>query len=104
MKSLTLVRLVVATLAVMPMAAISRDTEVLQSCINTFVTENFPGQSPTIRIEDNVGSILPLQFKPTRMKLVANSKLSGEVLATAVCNLDKGIVVVGAVEKIAAVR
>jgi hypothetical protein len=101
----TFARLAVAVLAVSPMAAYSNDSQVLQSCINAFVAENFPGQSPTIRIEETSGYMLPLQLvKSPKVKLIANRKVSGEVLATATCSATKGVVTVAPIMTVSDAR
>jgi hypothetical protein len=85
----------VAAIALTPFAA-QADDAVMDACVKTFVAQNFPGQSPTIRIERTHRYPLPLvlQTSAPRVKLVASDVNTDRVLATATCGEKRGIVTV----------
>lgn len=85
----------VAAVALTPFAA-HADDAVMDACVKTFVAQNFPGQSPAIRIERDYGYLMPLvlQNRTPRVKLVASDVNTDRVLATATCGEKRGIVTI----------
>lgn len=81
----TFARVLLVAVALTPAAAFSKDNT--QACVDAFVAQNFPGQSPVIKVERDTESRLPLALNsaPT-LKLIAADQTSGRVLASALCS------------------
>ncbi len=82
----------IASIAMAPLAAHSASNGPTKACIEAFVAQNFPGQTPTIKVEkyDSFHSTLAFSV-PFSLKLSAANR-SGEVLASATCKSREGIV------------
>ena len=94
MKTSVGVRLMaVASVALAPFAAFGHDTNSSQSCVDAFVAQHFPGQSPIIKVEkDSVRVPLVLYTNAVSIKLTAASRETGRLLATATCTSKGGVV------------
>jgi hypothetical protein len=95
MKTSVYVRCVaVAAFAMAPFAAFSQDADTTQACVDAFVAQNFPGQTPIVRVEREKTLGLPLQLSrsASHVKLTAAKRESGLVLATATCTEKKGVI------------
>lgn len=95
MKTSAYVRvLAVAAVAMAPFAAFGQDTATSQACVDAFVAQNFPGQTPTIKVENDLEVRLPLSlfYSVRSMQLIAADHVSGRVLATATCTHKSGVV------------
>ena len=95
MKTSVYVRfMVVASLAMAPLAAYSQDREATQACVNAFVAQHFPGQAPIVRLQMGEVRLMPLMMSKSSfsMKLVATNHASGDVLVTATCKEKRGVV------------
>ena len=93
MKTSVYVRLLaVASVALAPFAAIAQDADVKQACVDAFVAQNFPGQTPVIKVERDTMR-LPLVFNSgsVSMKLSAADG-AGRVLVAATCTEKRGVV------------
>jgi hypothetical protein len=85
----TFARVLMVAVALTPVAAFSQDNS--EACVAAFVAQNFPGQSPVIKVERETTLRLPLALNgaPT-LKLVAADQTSGRVLASAICTTNGG--------------
>jgi len=97
MKTSVGVRLMaVASVALAPFAAFGHDTVDTQSCVDAFVAQHFPGQTPIINVEKSSAARLPLALYTggvaVSVKLTAASRETGRLLATATCTTKRGVV------------
>ena len=90
--------LAVASFVMAPFAAYSQDTTSTQACVDAFVAQNFPGQTPIVKVERDGMLRLPLELnrRNSPLKLTAASRESGDVLVTAVCTERNGVVTLAA--------
>jgi hypothetical protein len=85
--------LVVASVALAPFAAFGRDANSTQLCVDAFVAQHFPGQSPIINVEKEAMRVpLALYSHGASVKLTAASRETGRLLATATCTSKGGAV------------
>jgi len=93
MKTSVGVRMLVVASVLAPLSAFGHGTNSTQSCVDAFVAQNFPGQTPIINV-DKQAVMLPLALyrNGVSVKLTAASRETGRVLATATCTAKKGVV------------
>jgi hypothetical protein len=86
--------ILVASLALAPLAAFSHDKTTSQACVDAFVAQNLPGQTPIIRVDRGQSTVMPLAFGRTvpALKLTAAKLESGAVLAIATCTAKNGVI------------
>jgi hypothetical protein len=95
MKTSVYVRLLAVTsLALTPLAAFAQDSDTTKMCIDAFVAQNFPGQTPLINVAKDNSVRVPLALNRGAyiLKLSAASRETGRVLATATCTEKRGVV------------
>ena len=95
MKTFRYVRLLaIASVGLTPFAVYSANDVRTQACIDAFVTQNFPGQVPAIKVErdSSINSVLAYSV-PFSLKLTATNR-SGTLLASATCKSKEGVVTV----------
>ena len=90
--------LAVGSFVMAPFAAYSQDSSATQACVAAFVAQNFPGQTPIVKVERDGLLRMPLELNRwnSPLKLTAAKRESGEVLVTAVCTKRKGVVTLAA--------
>jgi hypothetical protein len=104
MKIRTAIACAAAALSLTPYLAQAADSDLIRSCIDTFIAANFPDRPVSVVVKDTSSGPQPLTVSTgTRdVQLVANDKASGKVIGSATCTIKpnadkakKGTVTVG---------
>jgi hypothetical protein len=104
MKIRTAIVCATAAIALTPCLAQAADSDLIRSCIDSFVATNFPNHPVSVVVNDTPSGLAPLAASTgTRtVQLVANDKTSGKVIGSATCTIKesadkakKGTVAVG---------
>ena len=68
------------------------ENEAIQRCMDTFAAQHFPSNRVTFVVRDNYAPMLPLiaSTGTQAVQLSAQAKRTGEVLATATCQVRLG--------------
>ena len=87
-------RIALAALLLAPFVAQADDSASVQRCMDSFAAQNFPDSSIVFVVKDEPFAPLPLIARTgtQAVQLIATSKTSGRVLATATCKVrvDQG--------------